>query len=111
MIDYFWILGLQFQNCAVLSFRNGGPEICNRQRWAFTDLWGNTTKGVAVELVKADGGELIYRDGWRNYDVKPTGGLTIEVKCPAFHQSWSIARRPDIGFARLQVIQRGQGPS
>ena len=73
-------------------------------RWAFTDLRDNLIRGILAEylVVKAVGDELGYRNGWGNYDVKPKGGPTIEVKCSGFLQSWSTKCHSVIRFGSLQ---------
>lgn len=72
-------------------------------RWAFSDLRDNTTRGILAEFLvaKAVGDERDLRIGWDNYDARAPDGTTIEVKCSAYLQSWTLKRHSELRFGRL----------
>jgi hypothetical protein len=72
-------------------------------RWAFSDLRGNTLRGVFAEylVARAVGDPRPLRVDWGNNDVCTRSGVTIEVKCSAYIQSWRQRRASVLTFGRL----------
>lgn len=59
-------------------------------RWAYSDLMGNTTRGVFAEWLVARLLDLpaTARVEWDACDLVTPEGVRIEVKCGAYRQRW-----------------------
>ena len=60
-------------------------------KWAYSDLLGNTARGVLAEYIVAKALGIAakgVRIEWDPYDLETVDGLRIEVKSSAFLQSW-----------------------
>lgn len=70
--------------------------------WAYSDLVGNTVRGVLAEYVVAralGGGVADCRIEWNPYDLESASGITIEVKSAAYIQSWHQSDYSKISFS------------
>jgi hypothetical protein len=85
-------------------FRAGGDPlpfvVADFWRWAFSDLVGNNLRGLVAEFLVAralgvaDGGRV----EWDAVDLRTPDGLSIEVKCSGYLQSWAQAKPSRISF-------------
>ena len=59
-------------------------------QWAFSDIVGNTERGVLAEYIvaKAVGALGQTRNDWAPYDLLSPSGIKVEVKSSAYLQSW-----------------------
>ena len=58
--------------------------------WAFSDLMGNTERGVLAEylVARAIRAKRPVRNSWAAYDIDSPDGTKIEVKSASYVQSW-----------------------
>jgi hypothetical protein len=72
-------------------------------RWAFSDLRGNTERGVLAEFLVALalGCTATRRKPWDNHDVTTRSGLRVEVKASGYLQSWPQATHSQLRFERV----------
>ena len=79
--------------------RSGNEEIvCDQKnqtllnlwRWAYSDLIGNTERGIIVEylVALACGIDHKPRISWDAYDMQLENGIKIEVKSTGYLQTW-----------------------
>ncbi len=69
--------------------------------WAFSDLVGNTVRGILAEYIvaKALGLDHGIRTEWRPFDLITKRGLKIEVKSAAYIQTWHQRKFSHIRFS------------
>ncbi|MCL2046412.1 MAG: hypothetical protein FWG88_08520 [Oscillospiraceae bacterium] len=69
-------------------------------QWAYSDLVGNTERGVLAEYLVACalGVENNYRISWNRYDLTSSDGVTIEVKSSGYLQTWEQKQLSYIEF-------------
>lgn len=63
-------------------------------QWAFSDLCANNVRGVFAEWLVAKLLDIDLpdaRDSWAAWDLQTAEGVTIEVKCGAYVQSWETS--------------------
>ena len=67
-----------------------GHSLLNFWQWAYSDLVGNTERGVLAEFIvaMACGIEHKPRISWDSYDLETSEGIKIEVKSSAYIQTW-----------------------
>lgn len=60
-------------------------------RWAYSDLFDNTQRGVFAEFLvySALGIKDVTRANWLPFDLTSPSGLRIEVKSSAYLQAWT----------------------
>jgi hypothetical protein len=77
-----------------------GATVGDYWRWAYSDLLGNTSRGLLAQFIvaKALGDQREVVDVWASYDVIASDGTTVEVKSAAYLQSWSQTRHSRIRF-------------
>jgi len=72
-------------------------------RFGMSDLRANTLRGLVAEFLVAQAvGSSLRRVEWAAYDVKTPDGITVEVKCSAYLQTWSQPQLSRIEFTRLR---------
>jgi len=73
-------------------------------RWAYSDIIGNTERGVLAEylVALACGIDDKIRIGWDSYDLELANGIKVEVKSSAYLQSWKQPdfSKPSFGIAK-----------
>ena len=76
-------------------------------QWAFSDLIGNTERGVIAEylVAMASGSERPVRNSWEPYDIQSTNGKKIEVKSAAYVQSWAQSKPSQIRFSIRKTLE------
>ena len=76
-------------------------------QWAFSDLIGNTERGVIAEylVAMASGSERPVRNSWESYDIQSTNGKKIEVKSAAYVQSWAQSKPSQIRFSIRKTLE------
>lgn len=69
-------------------------------RWAFSNLAGNSLRGLVAEylVARALGLATGARVEWDAVDLKTDDGLRIEVKCSGYGQTWAQAKPSAITF-------------
>jgi hypothetical protein len=87
------------------QFRGLPATVLEFWQWAFSDLRDNTLRGVLAEFLVATavGDNRGPRIGWDNFDVQTPSGVTVEVKCSAFLQSWPQRGPSRLSFGRLRA--------
>lgn len=78
-----------------------GFDVHSFWAWAFSDLVGNTTRGVLAEYLIARVLGLAQddtRDAWAPVDLVARSGVKIQVKSAAFVQSWHQEAHSDVLF-------------
>jgi|TARA_B100000315_G_scaffold256109_1_gene301224 hypothetical protein len=75
--------------------------------WAFSDLVGNTERGVLAEylVAMAIGAENPVRNSWGAYDIDAPDGMKIEVKSAAYVQSWYQKHLSNIQFGIRKTLE------
>ncbi len=75
--------------------------------WAFSDLVGNTERGVLAEylVAMAVGAESPVRNSWGAYDIDAPDGTKIEVKSAAYVQSWYQKHLSNIQFGIRKTLE------
>ena len=75
--------------------------------WAFSDLVGNTERGVLAEylVAMAIGAKSPVRNSWGAYDLDAPDGTKIEVKSAAYVQSWYQKRLSNIQFGIRKTLE------
>ena len=65
-------------------------DILDYWSWAYSDIVGNTNRGVLAEFIvaRAIGSEAAVRNDWAAYDLETPSGIKVEVKSSAYLQSW-----------------------
>ena len=65
-------------------------DILDYWSWAYSDIVGNTNRGVLAEFIvaRAIGSEPAVRNDWAAYDLETPSGIKVEVKSSAYLQSW-----------------------
>ena len=76
-------------------------------QWAFSDLIGNTERGVMAEylVAMASGSERPVRNSWEPYDIQSANGTKIEVKSAAYVQSWAQSKLSQIRFSIRKTLE------
>ena len=76
-------------------------------QWAFSDLIGNSERGVIAEylVAMASGSERPVRNSWEPYDIQSTNGKKIEVKSAAYVQSWAQSKPSQIRFSIRKTLE------
>jgi hypothetical protein len=67
-----------------------GRTVCDYWAWAFSDVLGNTERGVLAEylVALALGIDRTPRQNWLPYDLLYEDKIRIEIKSSAYVQSW-----------------------
>ena len=75
--------------------------------WAFSDLVGNTERGVLAEylVAKAIGAKSPVRNSWAAYDIDAPDGTKIEVKSASYVQSWHQSKLSAIKFSIRKTLE------
>ncbi len=75
--------------------------------WAFSDLVGNTERGVLAEylVAMAIGAKSPVRNAWGAYDLDAPDGTKIEVKSAAYVQSWYQKHLSNIQFGIRETLE------
>jgi hypothetical protein len=75
-------------------------------RWAYSDLVGNTERGVLAEFLvaKAVGADGDTRTAWDPFDLS-VAGKRIEVKSASFVQSWHQSKLTRIQFSIRKALE------
>lgn len=75
--------------------------------WAFSDLVGNTERGVLAEylVAMAIGAKSPVRNSWGAYDLDAPDGTKIEVKSAAYVQSWYQKHLSNIQFGIRKTLE------
>ncbi len=78
----------------------GGLTLLDYWRWAYSDLIGNTDRGVLAEFIVGIliGAIAKPREAWEPFDLRTTAGQRVEVKSSAYWQSWHQGRPSRIQF-------------
>ncbi len=78
----------------------GGKTILDYWSWAFSNLMGNTERGVFAEFLVATALEIANtpRQNWLPYDLLYKNEIRIEIKSSAYIQSWEQEKLSDIRF-------------
>ena len=77
-----------------------GCHLLDYWRWAYSDLFSNTSRGVIAEFIVAKALGLIKkpRNEWAPYDLETNEGKKIEVKSAAYIQRWHQKNHSRISF-------------
>ena len=69
-------------------------------QWAYSDLVGNTERGVLAEYIVACALGINNEDRilWGRYDLVTPQGVTIEVKTSGYIQTWEQQKLSNIKF-------------
>lgn len=75
-------------------------------RWAYSDLIGNTERGVLAEYLVACalGIEKESRISWRKYDLLTKEGIRVEVKSSGYLQTWEQKKLSNISFGIRETL-------
>jgi len=78
-----------------------GFRLLDFWRWSYSDLVGNTGRGILAEyfVARALGSPQETRDEWLPFDVRAACGPKVQVKSAAFLQSWRQKKHSDIVFS------------
>ncbi|MGD9695479.1 MAG: hypothetical protein AB7V42_07465 [Thermoleophilia bacterium] len=81
-----------------------GAYLADFWRWAYSDLLGNTGRGVFAEWIvgRALGCVDGVREGWANHDLE-WDAIRIEVKSAAYLQAWQTRTPSRIVFGGLRA--------
>ena len=76
-------------------------------QWAFSDLVGNTERGVLAEylVAMAVGSKKSVRGSWDPYDIEAADGTRIEVKSASYVQSWYQKELSKIQFSIRKTLE------
>ena len=76
-------------------------------QWAFSDLVGNTERGVLAEylVAMAVGSKQPVRGSWDPYDIRAPDGTRIEVKSASYVQSWYQHELSKINFSVRKTLE------
>jgi hypothetical protein len=76
-------------------------------KWAFSDLIGNTERGMLAEylVALACGIDEKVRISWGSYDMELDNGIRIEVKSSAYIQTWKQKSysKPSFGIQKTKA--------
>lgn len=77
-----------------------GKTILDYWTWAYSDIMGNTERGVFAEFLIATalGIDNIPRQNWLSYDLLYKKEIRIEIKSSAYLQSWEQEKPSNIIF-------------
>ena len=75
--------------------------------WAFSDLVGNTERGVLAEYIvaRAIRAKSPVRNSWAAYDLDSPDGTKIEVKSASYIQSWHQKKLSNIQFNIRKTLE------
>jgi len=75
--------------------------------WAFSDLVGNTERGVLAEylVARAIRAKPPVRNSWAVYDIDSPDGTKIEVKSASYIQSWHQKKLSNIQFSIRKALE------
>ena len=75
--------------------------------WAFSDLVGNTERGVLAEylVARAVRAKSPVRNSWAAYDIDSPDGTKIEVKSASYVQSWHQKKLSNIQFSIRKTLE------
>ena len=87
-------------NEAIIDGDTKVSELLAFWQWAYSELAGNTERGVLAEymIACALGIENEPRISWNRYDLVSSKGVTIEVKSSGYLQTWEQDKLSDIQF-------------
>ena len=69
-------------------------------QWAHSDVLGNAARGTLAEFLVGSALDALtdVRKEWMPYDLETRSGLTVEVKCAAYLQTWEQSKYSRIAF-------------
>ena len=75
--------------------------------WGFSDLVGNTERGVLAEYIvaRAIRAKSPVRNSWAAYDLDSPDGTKIEVKSASYIQSWHQKKLSNIQFNIRKTLE------
>ena len=75
-------------------------ELMDFWRWAYSDLVGNTERGILAEFIVACALEIekLDRIQWDSYDLKSPEDIKIEVKSSGYIQTWLQEKLSSLSF-------------
>ena len=78
----------------------GGKTILDYWSWAFSDIMGNTERGVFAEFLVATalGIDNVPRQNWLPYDLLYQNEIRIEIKSSAYIQNWKQEKLSNISY-------------
>lgn len=68
--------------------------------WAYSDVLGNTERGILAEYLVAKALDIDYKDrvSWDKYDLLSDEGISVEVKSSGFFQTWGQNQKSKLIF-------------
>ena len=68
--------------------------------WAYSDVLGNTERGILAEYLVAKALKIDYKDrvSWDKYDLMSDEGISIEVKSSGYFQTWGQNQKSKLVF-------------
>ena len=68
--------------------------------WAYSDILGNTERGILAEYLVAKAFGIDYKDrvSWDKYDLLSDEGISIEVKSSGYFQTWGQNQKSRLVF-------------
>ena len=68
--------------------------------WAYSDVLGNTERGVFAEYLVAKALRVDYKDriSWDKYDLLSDEGISVEVKSSGYFQTWGQKEKSKLIF-------------
>jgi hypothetical protein len=85
---------------------NKSKELVDFWQWAYSDLVGNTERGILAEYLVALACDIenTVRIGWNAFDLE-VNGIKIEVKSSAYLQTWEQSKisSPVFGIAKTKA--------
>ncbi|MBR3962539.1 MAG: hypothetical protein IKK14_03330 [Oscillospiraceae bacterium] len=79
--------------------------ICDFWSWAYSDILGNTERGILAEYFVAKALKIDYKNriSWDKYDLLSDEGISIEVKSSGYFQSWGQKQKSKLIFGIQQT--------
>ncbi len=77
-----------------------GVNLMQFWQFAYSDLLGNTERGILAEFIVANALDVnqTIKERWDAYDLETPEGIKVEVKSSAYIQSWGQKRLSKISF-------------
>lgn len=88
--------------------RPTGLTVWDVWAWGWSDLLGNTERGVLAEFIVAAALGMAsdrVREGWAAWDLTTPHGIKIEVKSAAFLQAWALKKLSAISFNVPETLE------
>ena len=89
----------------------GGPlasaSVGDFWQWAYSDLVGNTDRGVLAEFIVAKAIRSVHRirNPWASYDLETPSGAKVEVKSAAYLQAWYQKEPSKVQFSIRKTLE------